>query len=718
MIFQTPNIAVANDFINRELSLLSFNRRVLFQAADPDCPLLERLKFIAIVSSNLDEFFEIRVAGLKEAALLGENTKGIDGFPTREVLKKVSQETHDLIERQHNMLYDDIFVELEKEGAHLLTIQNHSEWTQAQQQWMREYFMNEVFPLLTPIALDPAHPFPRVLNKSLNFAVELDGEDAFGRFSPSAIVQAPRLLPRIIRVPEEISQAPYTFIFLTTIIHIFVGELFYGLTVRGCHQFRVTRNSDLFFDQDEVEDLMVTVQGGLHQRHFGNAVRLEVSQDCPEHLVRSLLKHFSLSETDLYRVRGLVNLGRVMQLYDLIDLPHLKYQPFSRATPKEFDKQMSVIDNIARHDILIHQPFQTFSLVVNLLEEAVNDPNIVAIKITVYRTGSSSELMEALVKAAQKGKEVTVVVELMARFDEEANINWAARLEQAGAHIVYGVFGYKTHAKMLMIIRREQNRLKRYVHLGTGNYHTKTAKLYTDFGLLTANDEISSDVNEVFQQLTGLSKVTPLHHLWQAPFTLHKGVIDAINFEAEQAKAGKKSRIIAKMNSLTEPETVKALYRASDAGVPIDLIVRGACILRPGIKGLSENIRVISVVGRFLEHHRIFYFHNEGKIAIYLSSADWMDRNFFKRVELAFPILDNDLKKRVTHEGLLIYLDDNVRAWDMDSEGSYTLRQPKEGEVPKEAQEILLEEMAKYKRTVPDTLTPQLDSNFNATSEA
>ena len=709
MSHKTPNIAVSNNFFNRELSLLSFQRRVLLQAADQSCPLLERLKFISIVSSNLDEFFEIRVAGLKEAALLGENTKGIDGFTKTEILEKVGQETHDLIDRQHNMLYDELFPALEQEGVCFLTINNHSAWTQAQQQWMHQYFMNEVFPVLTPIALDPAHPFPRVLNKSLNFAVELDGEDAFGRFCPSAIVQAPRLLPRIIRVPEEISETPYTFIFLSTIIHIFVGELFYGLTVRGCHQFRITRNSDLYFDQDEVEDLMTTVQGGLHQRHFGNAVRLEISQDCPEYLVRSLMKHFSLLETDVYRVRGLVNLGRVMQLYDSINLPHLKDQPFTRTMPQEFDKQVNIFENISRRDILIHHPYQSFNLVVDLLEEAVEDPNVVAIKITVYRAGSSSELMDALVKAAKKGKEVTVIVELMARFDEEANINWAARLERAGAHIVYGVFGYKTHAKMLMLVRREQNKLKRYVHLGTGNYHTKTAKLYTDFGLLTANDEMGSDVNEIFQQLTGLSKSTALQYLWQAPFTLHKNVIAAINKEAEQAALGQKSRIIAKMNSLTEPETVEALYRASQAGVKIDLIIRGACILRPGIEGLSENIRVISVVGRFLEHHRIFYFHNEGKLAVYLSSADWMDRNFFRRIELAFPILDNELKKRVIHEGLMLYLDDNSRAWDMDSEGSYTLRCPKEDEAPKCAQDILLEELAKITREMPATLTPQFE---------
>ncbi|HET7775990.1 MAG TPA: polyphosphate kinase 1, partial [Azospira sp.] len=520
-------------------------------------------------------------------------------------------------------------------------------------------------------------PFPRVLNTSLNFAVELEGRDAFGRNSGAAIVQAPRVLPRVIRLPQELSGGEYSFVFLSSILHAFVGELFAGMNVLGCYQVRVTRNSDLFVDEEEVKNLRTKIQGELPQRHFGDAVRLEVADNCSPTMSEFLLGQFNLSENDLYRVNGPVNLVRLMQIPDQVDRPDLKFAPFPPGMPKTLEKRTSIFASIRKNDILLHHPYQSFTPVIDLLNQAATDPAVVAIKMTVYRTGTDSVLMESLIRAAENGKEVTAVVELMARFDEEANINWATKLEEVGAHVVYGVVGHKTHAKMIMIVRREedkagQSRLRRYVHLGTGNYHPRTARLYTDFGLLTADEAMGADVNEVFKQLTGLGRAQALHHLWQAPFTLHSNVIAAIRQEAENAKAGQPAAIIAKMNSLLEPETIMALYEASQAGVRIDLIVRGVCALRPGIPGLSENIRVRSIIGRFLEHHRIFYFHADGREDVYLSSADWMERNFFRRIELCFPVLDPKLKKRVISEGLRPYMADNQQAWEMDSAGNYT----------------------------------------------
>jgi polyphosphate kinase len=471
----------------------------------------------------------------------------------------------------------------------------------------------------------------------------------------------------------------YAFVFLSSILHEFVHELFAGMKVLGCYQFRVTRNSDLFVDEEEVKNLRAKIQGELPQRHFGDAVRLEVANSCSEAMTQFLLGQFNLTETDLYRVAGPVNLVRLMQVPDWVLRNDLKFQPFAPGIPKALQKCHSVFDSIRGGDILLHHPYQSFNPVIELLEQSANDPQVVAIKMTVYRTGTDSVLMQSLLRAAQNGKEVTVVVELMARFDEEANIGWATKLEEVGAHVVYGVVGYKTHAKMLMIVRREEGKagssiLRRYVHLGTGNYHPKTARLYSDFGLLTCNEEIGADTNEVFKQLTGLGRAQALTHLWQAPFTLQPNVVAAIRAEAEAARAGKRSRIIAKMNSLLEPETIATLYEASQAGVKIDLIVRGVCGLRAGVKGLSENISVRSIIGRQLEHHRVFYFYAGGEEKVYLSSADWMERNFFRRIELAFPVLDRKLKRRVIAEGLQIYLTDNTLAWELGPDGTYHQR--------------------------------------------
>ncbi|MDT3735324.1 MAG: polyphosphate kinase 1 [Denitratisoma sp.] len=686
----------AEHFLNRELSLLAFNRRVLGQAADAGVPLLERLRFLCIVSSNLDEFFEIRVAGLKEQIKLGAVAPGPDGLTPHEAFRLVAAQAHDLVEEQYALLNDAMLPALDKQGIRFL---KRTTWNEAQTAWIRDYFFREVMPVLTPIGLDPAHPFPRVLNKSLNFAIELAGKDAFGRSSGAAIVQAPRVLPRVIRLPEAVAGAPCSFVFLSSVLHANVGELFSGMNVLGCYQFRVTRNSDLWVDEEEIKNLRLALQGELPQRHFGDAVRLEVADSCSEVMTDFLLQQFALGYDDLYRVPGIVNLVRLMTVPDLVDRPDLKYPPFQPGLPKVLAKNYDVFASIRKQDVLLHHPFQSFSPVVEFLEQAVDDTAVVAIKMTVYRTGTDSILMELLMRAARQGKEVTVVVELMARFDEEANINWASRLEEVGAHVVYGVFGYKTHAKMLMVVRREDgdefgkggSALRRYVHLGTGNYHPRTARLYTDFGLLSCNEALCADVNEVFKQLTGLGKASKLNHLLLAPFTLHEAMLAAIRNEAANARTGKRVRIIAKMNALLEPEIIEALYDASQAGVTIDLIVRGACALRPGVEGLSDNISVRSVIGRFLEHTRVFYFYAGGEQKMYLSSADWMERNFFRRIELCFPVLEPKLKRRILKEGLMPYLADNSQAWEMDGAGAYRRRKSRKKRFS--AQESLLAEL-------------------------
>ena len=678
-------------FLNRELGQLEFNHRVLAQAEDSTIPLLERLKYLCIVSSNLDEFFEIRVAGLKEQIKIGGIATGADGMTAKQTLKLVREQTHQLIARQYQLFNAEIVPSLAAQGIQFL---RRPDWNDAQRAWVKDFFFREVMPVLTPIGLDPAHPFPRVLNKSLNFAVELRGKDAFGRNSTRAIVQAPRVVPRTILMPPEISGCEYGYVFLSSILHAHVGELFSGMEVLGCYQFRVTRNSNLFVDEEEVKNLRLSLQGELPQRHFGDAVRLEIADSCSPQIAELLLREFNLAPEDLYRVHGPVNLVRLMEIPNLVARDGLKFPAFVPSVPGILQKRSADIFKVMRkNDILLHHPYQSFKPVIDFILQATSDPNVVAIKQTVYRTGVDSALMEALIAAAQHGKEVTVVVELFARFDEEANINWATRLEQAGAHVVYGVVGHKTHAKMIMVVRREDGKLRRYVHLGTGNYHPRTAKFYTDFGLFTCNTEICSDVNEMFGQLTSLGKARKLNHLWQSPFTMHAEVLRAIQNETRLAKSGRRAHIIAKMNALLEPETINALYEASQAGVKIDLIVRGVCALRPGVKELSENIKVRSVIGRFLEHTRIFYFRNDLKHDVYLSSADWMDRNFFRRIEVCFPLLDKKLKKRVIDEGLKVYLQDNCEAWSMDSEGHYRHKHPRHA-ARKCAQDELLKQFA------------------------
>ncbi|WP_213767738.1 polyphosphate kinase 1 [Caballeronia sp. dw_19] len=663
--------------LNRELGILGFNERVLSQAADTGVPLLERLRFICITSSNLDEFFEVRMAGMQEQMRDNPGSLSPDGMSLQHVYDLVVERAHRLVHQQYVMLQDTVFPALESEGIYFHGVES---WTEAQTGWARDYFQNELLPVLTPIGLDPAHPFPRVLNKSLNFVVELEGRDAFGRQAMMGIVQAPRALPRLVRMPEPLSGYPHGFVLLSSLLQRFVDALFPHLVVRSCNQFRITRNSELFVDEDEITNLRVALQGELPARHLGNAVRLEVSAETPPHMIRRLLDESELNDRDCYRVNGPVNLVRLMQLPEMVDRPDLKFVPHIPAVPKAIAAASNMFDAIDQADILLHHPYESFQPVLELLLQAAKDPQVVAIKQTIYRTGTDSPLMDALMQAARNGKEVTVVVELLARFDEETNINWASQLEAVGAHVVYGVVGHKCHAKMMLIVRRVSHNgkmmLRRYVHLGTGNYHPRTARLYTDFGVMTSDQEVCEDVHHVFQQLTGIGGELRLHQLWQAPFTLHPNLMEAIRAEADNARAGKKARIVAKMNALLEPTVIIALYEASQAGVKIDLIVRGVCALKPGVEDLSENITVRSIVGRFLEHHRIFYFYSGGEEKVYLSSADWMDRNFFRRVEVAFPVNDRRLKRRVIAEGLSVFLGDNQSAWLMQSDGHYKRRRP------------------------------------------
>ena len=666
-----------NRILCRELSLLEFNRRVLAQAEDKNVPLLERLRFLCIVSSNLDEFFEVRMAWLKREDKLHPRRKLDNGKMPSETIADVTKAARSLIQHQYDLFNNVLQPELAQEGIFFYRRRN---WTDTQKKWIEDYFDRELLPILTPIGLDPSHPFPRPLNKSLNFAVELDGTDAFGRPSGMAIVQAPRILPRVVPLPAELCEGGSGFVFLSSILHAHVGKLFPGMTVKGCHQFRLTRDSDLTVDEEDLKNLRAAIQNELHDREYGDGVRLEVADTCPAYIHDFLLSQFRLTAAELYQVKGPVNLVRLNAVPDLVDRPDLKFPPHTQGRLKALGKNGSIFKLIRRAPILLHHPYQSFDPVVHMIREAAADPSVLAVKMTIYRTGSNSELVRALMKAALAGKQVTVVVELMARFDEANNVNWAQQLENAGAHVVYGVFGYKVHAKMALVIRREDGVLKRYAHLGTGNYHQGTSRIYTDFGIITDDDQITADVNTLFMEITGLGKPGCLNKLYQSPFTLHKMVINRIRQETAHAKAGKPARITAKMNSLIEPSVIDALYQASAAGVQVDLIVRGMCTLRPGVKGLSENIRVRSIIGRQLEHSRIYCFHNNGADDTFISSADWMGRNFFRRIEVATPVTTPTLKKRVIHEGLTMALDDNTHAWLMQPDGSYIRATPAEGE--------------------------------------
>jgi polyphosphate kinase len=664
-------------YLNRELAALEFNRRILELASDTAVPPLERLRFLCLSCTSLDKFFEIRVGGHKERMERGTSYLRRDGLGPADTLAAIAQVAREIVAEQYRVFNESLAPALAEHGVRFLP---RGDWNRAQARWARRFFRDEVLPVLTPIGLDPAHPFPRILNKSLNFVVELSGTDSFGRDAPLAVVQAPRSLARIIRIPAEVdATGPDDFVFLSSIIHAFVGELFPGLEVLGCHQFRVTRNTDLLVDDEEAEDLLRAVEGELASRRYGDEVRLEVAGGCPAHLLRFLLNRFGLGDDDLYEVNGPVNLNRLSQVIELVDRPDLKYPRFVPGRPAALARHHTVLGAMRRGDVLLHHPYEGFGPVVELLREAAADPAVLAVKQTLYRTGPDSPVVDALVEAARNGKEVTVVVELMARFDEAENIALAARLQRAGAHVVYGVVGYKTHAKLLLIVRREEGRLRRYVHLGTGNYHPETARLYADYGLLSGNARIGRDVHQALMLLTSPGARPTTAALALAPLALHERIIALIRREAEHAAAGRPARIIAKLNAIVEPEVIEALYAASCAGVQIDLVVRGTCCLRPGVPGASDNIRVRSLVGRFLEHARVFLFGNGGKIEVYLSSADWMERNFFSRVEICFPVTRAALRRRLAAD-LELELRDNQQAWEMQPDGRWARVRP--GDAP------------------------------------
>ena len=679
-------------YINRELSLLEFNRRVLAQAKRDSYPLLERLRYLCIASSNLDEFFEIRVAGLKQQVEFGSGQRGPDNMSAEEQLAQISVVTHEIVNEQYVVLNEMLWPSLRAEGIYFL---RREEWNDEQRLWVDEYFKEELAPILSPMGLDPAHPFPRVLNKSLNFIVTLDGQDAFGRKGGMAVVQAPRALPRVVELPADVATHDFDFVFLSSIIHARVGDLFQGMEVTGCHQFRITRNSDLFVDEEEITDLRHALEGELPSRRFGDEVRMEIDNSCPEPVRDFLSAQFGLTKADVYLCNGPVNLMRLNRIPDLVDRPSLKFSSFSPSIPDRLNRVSSVFDVIRDGDVLLHHPFESFVPVLEFLRQAARDPDVLAIRQTLYRTGSDSAVVKALIDAASRGKEVLVVIELRARFDEADNIELATELQEAGAQVVYGVVGFKTHSKMILVIRRERDGLRRYVHLGTGNYHAGTARVYTDYGLMTCDPDIGDDVQQLFRQLTSTGQSGKLKKVLQSPFTLHDSMCEFVQREIEHHNEGRPSGVVAKMNSLVEPEIIRELYRASQAGVKVQMIVRGMCSLRPGIEGVSENIEVRSIIGRFLEHARIFRFENGGNSETYLSSADWMARNFFRRVETCYPIENSELADRIACHSLNNYLQDNSQAWLLQPDGSYRPLECKgPEEAPRSAQETLLRDLA------------------------
>ncbi|TRX75205.1 polyphosphate kinase 1 [Pseudomonas mangiferae] len=684
-----PSVDDSSLYLHRELSQLQFNIRVLEQALDESYPLLERLKFLLIFSSNLDEFFEIRVAGLKKQITFAREQAGADGLQPHQALARISELVHEQVARQYSILNDVLLPELAK---HQVNFIRRRFWTPKLKAWVRRYFRDEIAPIITPIGLDPTHPFPLLVNKSLNFIVELEGMDAFGRDSGLAIIPAPRLLPRVIRVPEDVGGPGDNFVFLSSMIHAHADELFHGMKVKGCYQFRLTRNADLSVDAEDVEDLARALRGELFSRRYGDAVRVEVVESCPKALSDYLLKQFGLSDSELYKVNGPVNLTRLFSITGLESHPELQYAPFTPLIPKQLQNRDNLFTVLGKLDYLLMHPFESFTPVIDLLRQAAKDPQVLAIKQTLYRSGANSEIVDALVEAARNGKEVTAVIELRARFDEESNLQLASRLQAAGAVVIYGVVGFKTHAKMMLILRRENGELRRYAHLGTGNYHAGNAKLYTDYSLLTADVALCEDLHKLFNQLIGMGKTLRMKKLLHAPFTLKKNLLEMINREAVAASEGRPAQIMAKVNSLTDPKVIRALYKASQAGVKIDLVVRGMCCLRPGVPGVSHNIQVRSIVGRFLEHSRIYYFLNGGDEKIYLSSADWMERNLDKRVETCFPVEGKKLITRVKKE-LESYLSDNTLAWILQSDGRYQHLQPTGNQNTRNVQASLLERL-------------------------
>nr|WP_295130862.1 polyphosphate kinase 1 [uncultured Roseateles sp.] len=659
-----PSVLPPSDLLNREQAILEFNRRVLAQSLRLDVPLLERLRYICIVSSNLDEFFEVRFADMLDAA-----RDPLGSVDNRDV-ERVARASHALIDEQYAIFNEQLMPLLAEQK---IVILNHADRNEVQRAWVAKFFEREVRPLMVPVGLDPAHPFPQVANKSLHFIARLSGKDAFGRDNRIAIVKVPRVLPRVIRLPAAISHGRQAFVLLTSVIRAHLEELFSGRKVEAFSQFRVTRDSDLEVDEEEIANLRNALRSGLTTRHFGRAVRLEVVNTCPSELAQFLLEQFDLPAAALYRVNGPVNLVRLNELIDQTDAPELRFEPHEPAWPQSLPRQKSIFERLRnKGDVLMHHPFESFDPVVQFLREAVEDPDVLAIKQTIYRTGSKSVLGDLLIEAARRGKEVMAVVELKARFDEEANINWAERLEAVGAQVVYGIVGFKTHAKLLLVTRREGAKFRRYAHLSTGNYNPKTARFYTDLGYLTADPELTSDADSVFRQLASLGKIKTPKRLLLAPFNMHSRMMEHLAQVAEAARAGKPARIVVKINALTDADLINGILAAGQAGAKVDLIVRGACMLPPGLPGISDNIVVRSVVGRFLEHTRVCYFQwgaSEDEVALYLASADWMSRNMFRRIEIAWPVSDPKLRQRIIDEALVPYLHDGLDAWQLGPDG-------------------------------------------------
>ena len=697
------------NFINRELSWLEFNRRVLEEAQDATQPLIERVKFLSIFSSNLDEFFEIRVAGIKQQIESETSDVGSDGLSPTETFNQIQRLAHELVATEYDLFNKELVPELDKNRVRIRQV---SELGARRAAWAQKYFREEVFPMLTPLAVDASHPFPDLLNKSHNLLVRAKTKR---RGEPLlAIVQVPRVIPRLILMPRgQGEDEPWDYIYLASLIKQHIAELFPGLILDAVHAFRVTRNSDLYIDDEEAENLLRTIEQELRRSSKGDAVRLEVEADCPRDFIELLLEFYDLTEADVYKLNGPLSMTHLSPLLANDAFANLKDRPFQPGRDPALPPHADMFEVMRRQDVLLHHPYDSFEPIVDLVEEAARDPQVLAVKITLYRTSGDSPIVEALIDAATAGKQVTAIVELRARFDEAANIQWARRLEEAGAHVIYGVVGLKTHCKVLLIVRRDSNQIRRYVHLGTGNYHQRTARIYTDFGLLTSNPQLTEEVAIVFNTLTGLAAYPGLKKLMVAPFDMKQRLIAKIQRERDHARAGRPARIVAKLNSLVDQEIIETLYEASCAEVVIDLIVRSICCLRPKVPGVSEFIRVISIVGRFLEHSRIYYFENGGQPEVYLSSADWMPRNFLRRVEVAFPIETPLLRDHITNEVLPRFLDDRVKARALQPDGSYRRLKPEGLEHRSQAQwhfrEVTRERAKRQGRTKPppaDKLIP------------
>jgi len=681
------------ELINRELSIIEFNKRLLAQAQNIKLPLLERLKYLCILSSNLDEFFETRYANIVLRLEQDKNTIDDCGLPLLQIRDSIHCEISKLVEAQY-ICYYTITTEL---STHGISFHQSFDWNDEQKKWAKDFFINHILPVLMPITLDPAHPFPKVLNKSLNFAITIDGQDVYKRKPELIILPAPRSLPRFVHMPEQISGSKYTYVFLSSFIQAFTSLLFPDLNIKGCYQFRLTRNSDVFINNDlnNVLDLRIELEGHLSTRNLQDAMRLEVAYKMPseiiakllqtqeENIINDILDPININETIYwYRVDGPVNLVRLLPLIDDLKIPSLKFNPYIPKYPKAL-KNVNWFNELKKNDVLIHLPYESFDTLLDFLNQASQDKNVVSIQMTLYRTGKESPIVKALINAAQQGKEVTVIVELLARFDEETNIYSSSELERYGVHVVYGVVGYKCHAKLLLITRSEYDEngwhLAHYTQIGTGNYHAKTAKFYTDFCFFTSNSLICQDIHQTIRSITGSASSIKHNNILQSPFNLHESLLNLIQQEYSNNSDNlnsmtskyKNGRIIIKVNSLDEPNIINALYKASQSGVKIILIVRGICAIRAKVKGLSENIEVISTIGKFLEHHRIFYFYAQGKEKLYIGSSDLMHRNCFKRIEVLVPIYSNALKKRIMQEGLNPHI--KYSAWHMEPNNEYKI---------------------------------------------